>query len=71
VVAARIAGVEFDEEFEKLLVAEINRALVLAADWYGVRVAVLPNDRATAVAFLQGLTFKAAIDELIWERTSS
>jgi hypothetical protein len=71
VVAARIVGVEFGEDFEDAVAREVGRALLLAAGWYGVRVAVLPSDRATAVAFIQGVTFAKAIEELLHAGSSS
>lgn len=64
VVAGRILGIEPTEEFMQSLSKEVDRTLALSAEWYGVRVAVLPNPQAIAVAVVQGITFAvAALEE--------
>lgn len=53
------------EHFEKALLAEAGRARLVTANWYGRRVAVLPDDQATVVAMVQGMTFAVAVKELL------
>jgi hypothetical protein len=60
-VAARILGIEPGEEWTRALASETGRTGLLCANWYGVKVAVLPNQQAMAVAMVQGMTMAAAV----------
>lgn len=63
-VAAKVLGVEHSEGFDQALTRESRRVLQLIRNHYIQYGVKLTPDGVAALAFVQGITFAAAVEEV-------